>query len=265
MRAWKYGIVVCCLALLASCEDVIDIDLNDGDPRVVIEAEINNLSNNQEIRVSRTVSFTDEVPFAPVSGAQVIVSDERGQEVVFVETAPGVYATDQLRGAPGRTYHLDVTVDGVTYEATSTMPVVVPIDSVSSSSGEFFGVSRRVLHVHFQDPPATADFFRYRMSVNESPFFNVGVFNDKFNNGRYVTHDLISLDIELQTGDEVIIVRNQVDERVYRYWFGVVMLNPGAATPSNPPSNISGGALGYFSAQTLLALRMTISDELDEE
>ena len=254
-----------CVAMLAACEDVIDIDLNEADPRVVIEAEINNLTNQQEIRVSRTVSFMDEMRYAPVSGAEVVVGDERGREVAFVETTPGVYVTDRLRGTPGMTYHLDVTVDEITYAATSTMPNAVPIDSVSSSSGEFFGVSRRALHVHFQDPPESPNFFRYRMSVNDAPFFNIGVFNDKFNNGRYVTHDLIRLDVELQTGDEVVVVRNQIDERVYRYWFGIAMLNPGAAAPSNPPSNINGGALGYFSAQTVATLRMTIADEPGEE
>lgn len=254
-----------CVAMLAACEDVIDIDLNDADPRVVIEAEINNLGNQQEIRVSRTVSFTDEISYAPVSGAEVVVSDERGREVAFVETTPGVYVTDRLRGTPGMTYQLDVAVDGMTYAATSTMANVVAIDSVSSSSGDFFGVSRRALHVHFQDPPDTRDFFRYRMSVNDAPFFNLIVFNDKFNNGRYVTHDLISLDVELQTGDEVVVLRNQIDERVYRYWSGIAMLNPGAAAPSNPPSNISGGALGYFSAQTVVMLRMTIAEDPDDE
>lgn len=254
-----------CVAWFTACEDVIDIDLNEGDPRIVIEAEINNLANNQEIRVSRTVSFTEDQPFSPVSDARVVVTDERGREVEFIPGAPGVYTTDRLRGVPGSTYTLEVIVNDETYTATSTMPTVVPVDSVSSSSGEFFGVSRRALHVHFQDPPDKPNYFRYRMSVNESPFVNVGLFNDKFNNGRYVTHDLINLDINLQIGDQVVVVRNEIDEPVHRYWFGVVMLNPGVATPSNPPSNITGGALGYFSAQTVVVIRMTVVDDPEGE
>lgn len=247
--------------MLAGCEDVIDIDLNEGDPRIVIEAEINNQSNSQQIRISRTVSFSDTKPYEPVSGARVMVADDRGRQRELAESEPGVYTTDQFRGIPGRTYTLQVVVDETSYTAQSVMPEIVPIDSVSSSSGEFLGVSRKALHVHFQDPASEQNFFRYRMSVNESPFFEVGVFNDKFNNGRYVTHDLISLDTELQTGDDVVILRNQIDEKMYRYWYGVVIRNPGMAAPSNPPSNISNGALGYFSAQTVVALRMEILED----
>jgi len=44
------------------------------------------------------------------------------------------------------------------------------------------------------------------------------------------------------------------DAAVYKYWYS---LNDGAtgtgqsASPANPVTNISGGALGYFSAQTV--------------
>src|SRR5690606_4176379 len=265
MRAWIYGLAWGSMVSLAACEDVIDINLNESDPKVVIEGEINNLDYNQEIRVSRTVPFTDDRPFSPVSGAQVVVTDEGGHKVEFLETDPGVYATNRLRGVPGSTYALEVVVDDDTYAAESTMPAVTPVDSVSSSSGDFFGVARRALHVHFQDPPDRPNYFRYRMSVNEAPFLNLGLFSDKFNNGRYVTHDLINLDTDIKTGDQVVVLRNEIDEPVHRYWLGVVMLNPGVATPANPPSNISGGALGYFSAQTTIIIRLTVSPDQEDD
>lgn len=247
--------------LFGSCEDIISLDLNDAAPRIVIEAEIINSSNHQQVRVSRTVALSDGVLSEPVSSAEVMVSDSRGRQVGFLESEPGVYTTERLRGVPGVTYTLQVTVDGEVYSGQSTMPNYVAIDSVSSSSGEFFGVSRKALHVHFQDPPEDDNYFGYRMSVDGSDFKNIGVFNDKFNNGRYVTHDLINMDIDIEVGDEVVIQRNQIDAQVYRYWYGVIqMLNPGSAAPSNPPSNLSGDALGYFSAQTTAVLRMVISD-----
>lgn len=261
MRGWKNIVFVLFVCLFAGCEDIIDIDLNDADPRIVIESEIINGTNSQTVRVSRTVSFSDVRPYEPVSMAQITISDNLGRQYDFMESEPGVYTTNRLRGMPGMTYTLNVNVDGSEYTAQSTMPTYLTIDSVSSSSGEFFGVSRKALHVHFQDPSDTPNYFGYRMSVNGSEFMNVGVFNDKFNNGRYVTHDLISMDIDLEVGDDIAIQRNQIDENIYRYWYGVLMQNPGAAAPANPPSNISGGALGYFSAQTSITLRMVISDE----
>jgi hypothetical protein len=45
-----------------------------------------------------------------------------------------------------------------------------------------------------------------------------------------------------------------IDEAVYKYWYSL-HFNGGdggnIATPANPVTNISGGALGYFSAQTV--------------
>lgn len=261
MQRLRYIILGLLAMLFVRCEDQISINLNDGDPRIVIEADITNHSNRQFVRISRTVSFSDTVPYDPVSGAQVLVTDDRGRQFEFLEGAPGEYTTDRLRGASGRAYILEVVVDGERYTAQSAMPAHVPIDSVSSSTNEFFGVSRKALHVHFQDPLDEPNYFRYRMAVNDSIYVNMGVFNDKFTNGRYVTHDLFNIDVELKHGDDIIIIRNQIDGSMYRYWYGIAMLNPAAAAPSNPPSNITGGALGYFSAHTTVVLRVNISDD----
>jgi hypothetical protein len=58
----------------------------------------------------------------------------------------------------------------------------------------------------------------------------------------------------IKTGDEVRIEMLGIDTSVLRYWY--TLSTGGArgvgnvAAPSNPITNIQGGALGYFSAQT---------------
>ena len=58
----------------------------------------------------------------------------------------------------------------------------------------------------------------------------------------------------IKSGDTVTIEMLGIDEAVYKYWYSL-HFNGGdggnIATPANPVTNVSGGALGYFSAQTV--------------
>jgi len=45
-----------------------------------------------------------------------------------------------------------------------------------------------------------------------------------------------------------------IDKNVYEYWYSLDQSSTGSsqsAAPGNPVSNMQGGALGYFSANTL--------------
>ena len=42
---------------------------------------------------------------------------------------------------------------------------------------------------------------------------------------------------------------DHIDEKVYNYWFSLSQnVNDATAAPANPVTNLSNGALGYFSA-----------------
>jgi len=41
-----------------------------------------------------------------------------------------------------------------------------------------------------------------------------------------------------------------IDKDVFKYWNELQSINPGSAAPANPTSNISNGALGYFSVSS---------------
>jgi hypothetical protein len=54
-----------------------------------------------------------------------------------------------------------------------------------------------------------------------------------------------------------------IDKNVYNYFFSLLQVtgnNGGfqSASPDNPITNISGGALGYFSAHTVSRVRMEV-------
>lgn len=243
----RYIILIVSL-LLYSCEDVIDINLNDANPQLVIVGEIHNRTGRQVITISRTVPFDREDVFDGVSNAVVEVRDEYGTRHTFAERSPGIYVAENFRGREYESYNLRVQLDGEEYTASSHMPWTVPVDSVGTSVSNLFGEEQKYVSIKYQDPPHEPNYYRYLMSVNGGPIRFVQVSNDKFNDGKYVSEQLTSFDGELVTGDAVVLYMQCIDKAMFDFWNVVQANNPGAASPANPPANISNGALGYFSA-----------------
>ncbi|MBS1659962.1 MAG: DUF4249 family protein, partial [Bacteroidetes bacterium] len=92
LRVWVWG----CLGagmLLAACKKAVNIDLQNAPPQLVIEGEIVN-GGTPQVKLSRSVKFSDPNSYPPVSGASVRVTDSsNGLVALLVESAPGVYTT----------------------------------------------------------------------------------------------------------------------------------------------------------------------------
>ena len=117
--------------MMTSCTKVIDIDLNSVSPQLVIEGNISDLPGPYTVRLSKTVNFSETNLFPPVSGAIVKISDNAGSSEILNESSPGLYSTSLIQGTPGRTYTLTVISEEKAYEAISTMPFAVNIDTLT--------------------------------------------------------------------------------------------------------------------------------------
>jgi len=122
--------------LFTACEDIIDLELEEGETELVIDAWINNLPGTQEIRLRTTAPYFDNTAAPTVRGAIVTVTDQDGTAYVFEEgDEQGNYiwtpeAGEQF-GTIGNTYTLTVQLDGESYTATSTLFPTVPVDSIT--------------------------------------------------------------------------------------------------------------------------------------
>lgn len=245
------AIVLLLCQLLSSCEEIIDINLNDADQRVVIEADLNNLANTQVIYVSRTVPFNDARPREVVTDAEVQIIGPRNNTFQFAYSDQHQgYINRSFNARENATYSLRVTVDGEVYESTETMPVAVPVDSVGMLRENIFNDTYYFATLRFQDPAGVPNYYKYNVSVDGNPMKFFSVFSDKFNDGLYVTHQIGSVDDDIEMTSRVIIRRQSISAAVYRYWNEFQSTNPGSAAPANPTSNISNGALGYFSVSS---------------
>ena len=242
------------ILLFSGCEKVIDVNLNDAHPAIVIEANITNSEKLVEVKISKTGSYfgTDSVQM--VSNALVIIENDAGNKITLNEVKEGIYKSRDLHPMPGRKYKITVVVEGQTYEAESVLNYAVEIDSLSSEYNDGFAFLKSGYNVnlYFHDPENAKNYYRLKIYVNgelDQDDEDYIIFDDENINGQYIELKIRRKIFDL--GDKVTYELISLDKGAYEYFNTLqelVTVNPGSAAPSNPVSNFSNGALGYFSA-----------------
>lgn len=241
------------IVLTTSCEKVIDIEINETDKKYVIEGEVStNASIASIVKLSKTKSFNEDNSFAGVSSAIVTIQENNGTVYPLTPIAEGVYTNSTLVGKWGSTYTLSVTIAGNTFTAQSKMPNHVNLDTLTAETFSFGGNNTINIKPSYKDPIGLGNSYRFIQYRNGNLVRNIFVQNDAISDGRTITRPLINRDSELKSGDLVTVVMQCIDEEVYKYWYSLEQAATGnsQATPANPITNIKGGAIGVFSANT---------------
>jgi hypothetical protein len=252
----RLSVIACtCLLLLSACEKVIDVDLNAAAPKFVIEGVVADGPGPHQVRVTQTKDFDENNNFDGVAAAEVTIADDAGNTETLAYTGGGVYAASALVGTPGRKYTLTVRVGAETFTAAAVMPRPVAIDSVYTETFTTFGDPVIMPYASFSDPSGTRNFYRHLLYVNQVRVKNIYVNTDVRSDGFRIERALPLFGPgegeELKAGDTVTVEMQVIGEAVYDYFFSLEQtIGQSAATPANPVSNISGGALGYFSAHS---------------
>jgi len=241
---------------IAACKKVIQVDLKSAEPQLVIEGEVTNGPAPYYVRISRTVDFSAPNDYPPVTNAFVRLTDTtNGISDSMVQVDPGLYRSHEVGGVPHHTYLLQVDMDGKEYTAFSTMPGIVRLDSVTFTQN--IGVDNKTeinAVAGFQDPKGAGNYYQFIEVVNGRQIPDIFVFEDRLSDGKYISYPLYNDSAYLQPGDTLTMTMNCIDKKSYNYFFTLMSVagsnNFQSATPANPVSNISGGALGYFSAHT---------------
>lgn len=132
-RLLLYCIVV--LALFNSCVDPLDLKIDAQDRQLVVDGMITNEPGPYSVRLSRSkpyTSYTDSWSTVE-TGAQVVISDDKGNQETLQETKPGLYQTspDGITGQIGNTYTLSIrTRSGENY--TSAPETLMPVPTIDS-------------------------------------------------------------------------------------------------------------------------------------
>lgn len=264
-RIYLYPAILAILVVPA-CKKVIRIDLNNAAPQIVIEGEINNHRGPYAVRISKTVNFSASNVFPPVTDATVTLTDSTtGRTDTLVRSAQaGTYLTSTLIGSPLHTYSLSVTAEGRQYTAVSRMPLPVFLDSVTFAMNyDFSNKQERNAVVNFRDPKGLGNYYQFTETVNGRLIPNIFVFEDRLSDGKYIEQPLFNDSAYLQKNDTLLLTMNCVDKNIYSYFLTLATVtgnpnNSQPATPANPVTNLSNGALGYFSAHTTQIVKIVI-------
>jgi hypothetical protein len=241
-----------------SCTKVVKINLNASDPKLIIEGSISDQPFSCSVKLSKSVNFDEPNSFPAVTGSQVTLSDDLGNNSVLFENKPGLYTDPTIMGFAGRTYTLTVVSEGKTYKAVSTMPDPVAIDSISQDSFTMrFGKAAIVkfVKIQYQDPKGKDNNYRFVERINGRISNSIYADNDILRDGNLITQQIVHTDPSLQTGDSIVIYLYSIDKAVFNYFEQLRQITDSfggqTATPANPISNFNNGALGYFSAEAI--------------
>jgi hypothetical protein len=258
--------------LFAGCEDVIQVDLETTEPRIVIEGHLSSWYNRSYFVISRTTDFYQPGAADRISGAIIVVADDRGfADTMFEsESVSGRYENPIVTGRAGHSYQATVLIDNRIYEAITTMPEFIRIDSLGAEYQEGGGLGPEEdegyrIHVYFTDYPGRPDYTWIRPWRNHVQFGSFYLYDGKFSDGNLIDYNYF-FDV-FQVGDTATVQMFSMEKKIYDYFLTlreVLISDDGSnsfdATPANPNTNWSGGALGYFGAFNYSFDRLIITE-----
>lgn len=219
MKKFIIFLAICSL-VIHSCEDVIELDLPNQDPQLVIEASINwqkgTSGNDQRIKLSLTAPFFDaEIP--PATGATVLIRNGANEIFEFNEQEPGTYVNTNFIPELNSEYQLDIRYNNEIYQGTETLKEVSSIDFIEQDSGGGFLGEDIEIKAYYTDPANEENFYLYRFSNTTQQELELEVYSDEFTNGNQI-FAYYSTD-EINPGDQVLVTTYGVSRQFHDYFF----------------------------------------------
>ncbi|MDR9457934.1 MAG: DUF4249 domain-containing protein [Salegentibacter sp.] len=200
-----------------SCEDVVDIPLEESEPRLVVEASIlsykDSESNIQQIRLTETAPFYDE-EIPTVENASVKIISEAGLEYDFIHTSEGYYINENLNPILGETYELEIIYNDEVYTATETMMGVTDIDFIEQTATGGFAGDEIEVKVFYTDPVNEPNYYLF---IFRNKKISLEIYEDKFTDGNQIFGYYSNEDIK--PGDTIDIEMYGISKSYYEYLF----------------------------------------------
>ncbi len=246
--------------LLISCEEVVDDFVSvSTSPVPVADAWLTNKAGESYVRLSFSDNFNNIGVLPQIQNATVKISNvSLGTNTFFMEKSPGLYlpAEGSFVGEPLQTYQITITIEGESWEAVAQMPNEPFIENVElvTRFNKEETESNQFLEVFLEDDRQFRNYYLWRSRIDNVPFLENQILlnNDQGLNGEIIIYKFP----EPVTADSLIeITVFSITEKANQYYRGVQQLttNNGLSrtVPENPPSNFSGGMLGYFTVAAM--------------
>jgi hypothetical protein len=163
-----------------------------------------------------------------------------------------LYQTDGIKGLIGHTYTLEVIYEDKIYTANEPMFVNQPIDSfyVTNIKNNIFFKDGMYIVVQINVPEGPVKYSRIIFTENDSiysEYNDLTLFETSFIRGK----SEVLIPYVYKSGDVIVLETYSLSQAVFNYFEAYYKITTGEFSASlvashNPPSNISGGCLGYF-------------------
>jgi len=217
MRLYKSFLAVIVFLGFISCEEVVDIDLEESEPKLVVEASIiwikGTDGNRQEIRLSTTSPFYEE-ELRPVATALIVVTSENGSTYEFTHEQNGIYINEEFQPVLDLEYELELIYNDQVYTATESFKSVSGIDYVEQLDGGGFAGDEFEIKAFYTDPADQENYYLFKFT-DEDVFLEL--YEDEFTNGNQIFGYFSNEDIE---ADDVISIQMEgISREYYDYMF----------------------------------------------
>ncbi len=254
MKKIQYVILIIFISVLYSCEKVIDVDLNTANSQYVIQSVLYAGEQDFIVNISQTTSYFSPSKPEVVKNANISLIDDNGHSYNLVYEDEGSYLLSSFEAESLKEYTLKVVVEGKPYEATAGVAQFVPIDSVKvdTMEDEFDGYVETGVRIWFTSYSDKNNYYQIKTMINNQIQEN----NHRMLIGEYdafesINSAFIPIYESPENGDIISVELIAIDKNTFQYFNSLDELSEGGlgfggASPANPKSNWSNGALGYF-------------------
>ena len=240
-------------------------DLNDIESYFVHDARVIISSGNDSVELTEWCvdDFDEEYQHEIAAALGYDFDDSLDVPNLCTYTIPDlydylIYGTAEFLGEIRKKYNLYIEAEGKVLTAHTTIPDLVPLDSLSfRPHADESKDSLVTLYCHFDEPDTLGNFLRYWTQRNSEPMYAPvaqSTFDDKLFNGQTFSLPLErgqdpqdDLDFDTYSyfwrGDTAVVKWSTIDKAHYDFWH--TLESDGGDTPFSAPtrikSNITGG------------------------
>lgn len=286
-----FALLICVGVLFSSCEDVIDVDLDEGTPQLNVDAFLNNLNTEKRIRLQMTAPYFDNSAKNYVEDATVSIADDMGGQWNFTYDKDGFYVMEDTAGfiRNGYTYTLFIKRSAGDFVATSTCMATIPVDSIryedlSEDGGGFGDEEGYFAEFYATDIVGEENFYwikHYRNGaysnaagdINISADGGAGEDTDGFTFIPPIRFAINDFEEAYELGEKIRLEIHSINEATYEFLSQVQVQMTNGGLFADPPynvttnvENISGSkepadlAVGWFSVSMVKDFESIVED-----
>ena len=246
---------------LFSCEDVIEVEVQNTTPRLVIDAQFNMYTKEQRLRLEGGVRlsfsanyFDEELPVVKDALVTITHLNSGLEYPLLFDESIGMFVPDKIDFLTdfNSKYELSVLHQGQAYTGSTVFVPVPPILKAVQGTKTLFSGDETEIILSFQDFSEREDFYLY--DFGQEIYRPI---EDRFFQGEeFVFSHFYSSD-EVKVGDLITIKAHGVEEQYYNYFNLILTLTdsnggPFQSLPASSRGNIlnvtqpDNYPLGYF-------------------